>query len=71
MEENVDAAQIYVICRNQLIMSMNGPIDINHLAIHEAMRLYGVENRRECFEKVVKVSDYFLEKYRRERDADR
>lgn len=36
-------------------MGFDGPIDINHLAIHSAMDLYQVRNRQRCFEKVVKL----------------
>ena len=67
MEENADAARIYLLCRNQVIMSMNGPIDINHLAIHEAMRLYKTKDRQTCFEKVIALSNHFIEKYQLEK----
>jgi hypothetical protein len=41
-------------------MSVNGPIEINHQAIHEAMRLYRIEKRRECFEKVIILSRWWI-----------
>jgi len=40
------------------------PIDINHQAIHEAMALYGVENRKACFEKVLLLSARWIERLR-------
>jgi ABC-type branched-subunit amino acid transport system ATPase component len=52
-EENQEAAQIYMITRNQLIVGPQGIIDINHLAIHANMELYEVKDRKRCFEKVV------------------
>jgi hypothetical protein len=48
--------------RDQLILGSNGPIGINHLAIHEAMRLYGIRDKRNCFEKVLRLSGHFIEK---------
>lgn len=68
MEENADAVQIYLVCQNQLIMSMSGPVDINHLAIHAAMRLYRIKDRRTCFEKVIKLSNHFMAKYRESKE---
>ena len=39
-------------------------IDINHQAIHEAMKLYGVENCKECFEKVLAMGAKWIERFR-------
>jgi len=64
MEENQDAAEIYFLVQNQLIMGLRGPIDINHLAIHEAMKLYRIRERRDCFEKVLRLAIHFIEKAR-------
>ena len=38
--------------------------DINHQAIHEAMKLYDVENRRACFEKVLVMGAKWIERLR-------
>ena len=51
--ENADAIKIFFLIRNQLIIGNEIAIDINHQAIHEAMKLYEVENRKACFEKVL------------------
>lgn len=59
-EENEDALKIFFLVRNQLIMASNDPIDINHLAVHAAMDLYQVQNRRECFEKVINLAGYWI-----------
>lgn len=64
IEENQDATRIYFLVQNQLIMGPTGPVDINQLAIHEAMKLYRIKDRKECFEKVLKLSAYFIEKAR-------
>lgn len=63
MEENQDAMMIYRLCQNQLVMApMGGPVDIDHKAVHEAMRLYGVNDRRGCFQKVLRVAHFVLAK---------
>lgn len=59
-EENRDAINIFYVVRNQLIMGFSGPVEINHQAIHEAMRLYKIRNRRECFEKVLTLSRWWI-----------
>jgi hypothetical protein len=68
LDENIDAARVYCVTQGQLIMGMAGAVDINHLAIHEAMRLYEVEDKPRCFEKVLRLAGHFLEKARQERD---
>jgi hypothetical protein len=60
--ENEDAIRIFFLVRYQLIMGMNGPVDVNHLAIYEAMKLYRIKNRRECFEKVLILARWWIEK---------
>ena len=68
MAENHDAAWIYLIVQNQLILGPQGPIAVNQMAIHEAMQLYEIENKLDCFEKVLKLSSYFIEKMRLARE---
>lgn len=68
MEENVDPVHIYLLVKNQLIVSMNGPVDINHVAIHEAMRLYKVDDPCSCFEKVIILADHFISKYQESKE---
>ena len=41
---------------------MNGPVSIDQNAIHNAMELYGIENRQQCFEKVIVLSRHFIRK---------
>jgi hypothetical protein len=61
LEENEDAINVFFMVRYQLIMGMKGPLDINHQSIHEAMRLHKVERRRECFEKIVTLSRWWID----------
>jgi len=57
---------IYFLTQRQLIFGPKGPVDINHLAVHEAMKLYQIDNRQECFEKVIRLAAHFIEKMRME-----
>jgi hypothetical protein len=61
-EENRDAVRIFSVIKNQLILGFGGPIDINHMAIHEAMKLYKIKNKRECFEKILRISGWWIKK---------
>jgi hypothetical protein len=45
---------------------MNGPIGLNQQTIHEAMELYEIENRRECFEKVLRLGRHFVQEQQEE-----
>ena len=54
--ENEDAVLVWSLCRNQLLLvPMGGTLDINHLAIHEAMKLYEVADPKQTFEKVLLI----------------
>jgi hypothetical protein len=68
-QENEDAERIFFLVRDQFIMGMNGPISISHEAIHEAMRLYRIKNRRDCFEKVLILSRWWIEKIREKNEG--
>lgn len=58
-EENFDAVAIYRACQNQVIVApMGGVVGINHLAVHEAMRLFEVNDPQDCFRKVLKVAEH-------------
>lgn len=52
---NEDAEKIYLVVQDQYIMSFGGPVALNQPAIHEAMKLYDIVDRRDVFEKVVAV----------------
>ena len=56
MAANYDASRIYSIVQDQLIVSMSGAVAVNQMAIHAAMELYQIDDRIDCFEKVVAAS---------------
>jgi hypothetical protein len=60
LKENEDALRIFYVVSNQFIMGFNGPVEICHQAIHEAMKLYRIRNRKECFEKVLTLSRWWI-----------
>jgi hypothetical protein len=62
LPQNEDAQRIFGIVRYQLVMSMNGPVDLMQTAIHETMRLYKVKNKRSCFEKVLALGQWWIKK---------
>lgn len=62
LEENADAIRMFFLVRYQLIISAGGAVDVSHEAIHRAMGLYGIEKRRECFEKMLILSRWWIER---------
>jgi len=62
MPDTAEAHKIFNVVRNQLIVGMGGPVAVNQTAIHEAMRLYGVKNKLECFEKVMVLCRWWIKK---------
>jgi hypothetical protein len=67
--ENEDAANVYTQVRNQAIyVGMDGiPVDLNYSAVEFVMNLFGIENQRECFQKVLMVWHHIAELDRLER----
>jgi hypothetical protein len=64
VEENIDALRIFYMVQYQLIMGFNGPVDVNHVAIHEAIRLYEIQRPQECFDKVLKLTRWWVDRIR-------
>lgn len=64
MPENREALVVFMIVRNQLIMGPMSPIDINHLAIYPQMEIRKINNRRQCFDKVLHLARWYLERIR-------
>ena len=61
LEENYEVADVYIMCRNQVITAGMGEIiDINLQTVKTVMDLYGVKNQRECMEKVTTTFRHFL-----------
>jgi len=48
--------------QDQYIVGMGGAVAINQLAIHAAMELYEIEDKKTCFEKVVMLTREILKK---------
>jgi len=53
-----------MMVQDQYLMSMNGPVSLNQMAIHSAMELVGVEFPEDCFRKVVNLGRHFISKMR-------
>jgi hypothetical protein len=70
-EENEDAARIFMTVRGQCLTRWNGErdvtVDLNHLAVWAAIDAYGVRDRVECFEKVIRL---FFSMLKEQREAE-
>jgi hypothetical protein len=67
MEENKEAAMIYNLVQGQVITAgMGEPIDINHIALWEAIDRFRISNPLDCFGKVNRIFRHFLKERRRE-----
>jgi len=60
LPENADACKVFNVIQNQLIMGFNGPVDINQLAVHEAMRIFRIKGKEQCFEKVLRLGNWWM-----------
>ena len=69
LPSNSEAANIYFKCRRQIITFFNGEVDkeldLNYVALDVIMDIYGIRDKKECFEKVIRVYHHFL----KERDT--
>lgn len=66
MPNNKKALELYSLVQTQLVViGMGEVLDINFNAIEFIMNLYNVPNKKEVFEKIVKVSRYFIEENKR------
>lgn len=68
--ENEEAALIYNISRGQIITFFNGEVDrevdLNFVAVNAVMEIYGVKNKRSCFDKVMRTYHHFLNERQKE-----
>jgi hypothetical protein len=62
---NYEAMDVYLKCRDQVIMGFDGPVAINHMAIWKYIDEYGINERIETFEKVVALSSAVLAQQRK------
>ena len=60
--ENVQAISLFRRVQYQLIMGMGGPVDVSHEAMHRAMDLYDIEDRKRCFTKMLALSRWWIGK---------
>lgn len=58
--DNVEAMGIFSRCKYQLIIGPSGAIDLNHTPIHQAIELYGAVDKKRCFEKVLTIGRWWL-----------
>lgn len=68
VKENEDALNCFFMVQDQYIMAEGGPVALNHLAIHEAMRLLKIKDRLKCFRKVCKLGHWWIEQTREARE---
>ena len=67
LPENREAATIYMLTRNQIILAPSGhAIDISIPAVKIAMDLHGVVDQKGCLDKVVGLFHHFEEKRRQD-----
>lgn len=64
LEENADAARIYQLTRGQIVTLGESVIDLNHVALWQAIDRYRVKEPVRVFESVNKVFHHFLAKER-------
>lgn len=63
LPENQDAVSVYFVTRNQVITAgMGEVIDISIPAVKIVMDLYGVEDQKSCFQKVLHLFHEFRPK---------
>ena len=66
MEENQDAAEIFMLVRGQIISLEERVVDLSIPAVKIIMDQHGVKNQRECMAKIFRTFHYFLNKQRKE-----
>ena len=64
MPGNKDAVKTYLLCRDQMIMSMAGPVALDIRAVEIAMNRCHVKNRDMVFHQVVALGRHFIQKMR-------
>lgn len=63
MEENAEAAQVYMLTRRQVVTAGAGEVvDISIAAVKIAMDLYGVRDQKRCLNRVRRLFHHFRER---------
>jgi hypothetical protein len=66
LPENREAVQLFHLVNGQRIMAFGGTVDINHLAVWEAIDRYGAEDPLKTFEKIALMARRFYAAERQE-----
>lgn len=66
LEENAEVASVFIQCRGQLIITQGQIIDLSIPAVKIVMDLMGVEDQRECLNRVMRL----FHQINAERDAE-
>jgi len=69
LEENEAALTLYSIVQNQWIMGGGGPVDINHLAVWEAIDRYRVKDAPGTFRKILVLSRWMIDRINEKRET--
>jgi hypothetical protein len=66
LEENRDAAQVYMLVKRQVVTAGEAHeiIDLDYQAVKIIMNLYRIKNQRQIFEQVCRTFHHFLSKER-------
>lgn len=71
---NYDTFYIWLTVNRQMIISMNGVVDLNHVAvwkdIDEYEKEFGLVDRWNIFKKIISVFNYFNENRNEEYDTE-
>ena len=53
LPDNEDVVRVFNVVQGQVVTAGQGKVvDINHAAIHHAIRIYKVVDKKDCFERV-------------------
>ena len=67
-EANEDALRIFSMVQSQFIMGPSGPVDINHLAVWEAIDRLHIQNGPGVFMKVLDLSRWMIGRINEKQD---
>lgn len=68
LEENEEAISLYSFVQNQWIMGPVGPIDINHVAVWEAIDRYIIKDKIGTFKKILILSQWMIGRINNKKD---
>ena len=71
MPENVDAINVYLLVRNQVItVGMGEVVDLHFPSVKIMMDMLEVKNQRQCFDKVLYIFHDWLKDYKIKRQFE-